>query len=623
MKFLFLDFETYYDQTYSLRKMTPVEYILDPRFECIGAALAVDHYEARWVEGPTLHKMFALFDPNDTIIVSHNALFDACIVEWVFNFRPKLWVDTMSMARALIAHDLNGVSLEKVASYLKLGVKGKAIYKAAGMHLADLKNNPIMYQEYREYARTDCNLCRSIYWRLRPDFPTSEMVLNDMIIRCTTEPKFILDDTLLHQHLYAEQARKQALLDRIIEITPGGKKELMSGEKFAELLRSFGVNPPMKVSPNTGNRTYAFAKTDRGMVELLEHENPDVQAVVSARLGVKSTIEETRTQRFISISQLEWPAPPQKRMPIPLNFSGAHTHRFSGGWSINAQNLGRDSNLRRSLKAPEGHTIVACDASQIEARLAAWLAKEESLVAKFANGEDVYSDFASDSYGYPVNKRDHPSERLLGKISVLALNFGMGAPKFRETVRVQARAQNVDIEIDDVEAARVVRLYRTKYKRIEATWNHLNSRLGNMARDKAYDEPFGPCRLQYRKILLPSGLYLNYNSLAFNDGWEYYYLGQKKYIYGGKLLENIVQALDRVCVMDAALRLAAPLRRLGIGLAHQVHDEIIYIVPDDLLDTVIPMVREEMRRRPSWGWDLPLDAEVKIGPDYGSLKEVK
>ena len=360
------------------------------------------------------------------------------------------------------------------------------------------------------------------------------------------------------------------------------------------------------------------------MSELEEHENPDVQALVAARLGHKSTLEETRTQRFIDIANLTLPGKGQNWMPIPLRFSGAHTHRFSGDWSLNMQNLpSRGGNtIRTSLLAPPNHKVLTCDASQIEARLTAWLAGQQDLVDAFAAGADVYSIFATDIYGRPIDRKRVKEDKipgLLGKISILGLGFQMGAPKFQDTVRVQGAAENLTIDLS--ESTRIVQLYRTKHDKIRDSWKHLHSMMPLMASEKDLDVAWGPVRLQYRSILLPNGLRLFYDDLRYEgDGWIYTYAGSTKRLYGGKMLENIVQALDRICVMDAAVRIRKRTAMFDLQLAHQVHDELVYVVPDDLVSVIRPMVEEEMKRRPVWGPDLPLSAESGVGQNYGDAK---
>ena len=490
MKTIVLDFESYYDNDYSLRKMTPIEYLRDPRFECIGCAVKEDGSESVWFT-PVELKAYLAKLPAKVAIVSHNALFDMPLLAWHFNYVPYLMIDTLGMARAWLGHKLKSLSLEKVALALNLGVKGGAIYKVAGMGSAAIKQAGF-YEEYVEYAKNDADLCWGIYTTLMADgFPPGEIAVMDTVIRCAVLPKFRLDANLLAEHLAHVQAAKQGLLDRC-GLT--SRDDLMSNDKFANALRALGVEPPTKISQLTEKETYAFAKTDQAFLELEEHPNPEVQALVSARLGVKSTIEETRTAKLMTIANITWGSK-AGLMPIPLRYSGAHTHRLSGDWKLNMQNLPRSGAIRRALKAPDDHTIVACDASQIEARIVAWFCGQDNLVEQFAKGEDVYSSFASTVFNMPVNKKDNPAERFIGKTAILGLGYGLGWAKFQSDIKVQSKAQTgTEISLTDEEAQRVVSVYRDAYPMIPLMWKRLNSMIPQMTRKDTL-ELVGPSSL--------------------------------------------------------------------------------------------------------------------------------
>src|SRR5690606_22698569 len=142
------------------------------------------------------------------------------------------------------------------------------------------------------------------------------------------------------------------------------KKQLMSNEQFAQLLRENGVEPPTKISPKTGKVTYAFAKTDEDFTILEDHPNPTIQALYAARMGFKSTIAITRTEAFLGIAE-------RGTFPFPLKYSGASvTHRWSG-FDVNPQNLSRidpdnpkpSDALRKAIIAPPGYKIVVADLS--------------------------------------------------------------------------------------------------------------------------------------------------------------------------------------------------------------------------------------------------------------------
>lgn len=619
MKTIFVDVETFYSNDYSLRKMTPVEYILDPRFECIGWAVAEGDRSPVWME-PEEFKRYLASLGEEAAVVSHNALFDMPVLYWRMGYLPKLMIDTLGMSRAWLAHELKSLSLANVAMHLGLGVKGDTVHKVVGMSAADIRASGL-WDSYTEYALNDVDLCRSIYLKLMRDgFPKQELIVMDTVLRCAVEPKFHLNLQALAEHLHITQQGKQHLLARCGLTT---RDDLMSNDKFAAALSRLGVTPPRKTSLVTGKETYAFAKTDPQFIALEEHDDPDVQGLVTARLGLKSTLEETRTKRLMDIgtAYLNQQMPP--KMPIPLRYSGAHTHRLSGDWKLNMQNLPRGGKLRQALVAPPGYTVLAADASQIEARLVAWFCGEDDLVQQFANGEDIYSSFASKVFGYPVNKKEHPAERFIGKTAILGLGYGLGWEKFMKTVKLQSKAQTGQvIDMGPDEAQRVVGLYRETYANIAFMWRKLNAIIPEMTNANCATR-VGPVVARHEQIVLPSGLKLHYPKLQnTSDGWQFTYAGKPKRLYGGKMLENIIQALARICVMDAALRVRKRFTALGddLALAMQVHDELVYVVPDVLADTCRAIVLEEMSRRPSWGDSLPLSAEADMGRNYGEAK---
>lgn len=634
MKLVGLDFETYYDKEFTLRKYTPVEYILDPRYETIGCSIKEGTSPAYWIEGPELPAYFAQAD-REAAYVTHNALFDMCITSFRYGFVPKLMCDTMGMSRACLGHVLRSVSLKAVAQHLELGAKGDTVHNVMGMNLAHLKASPQLYEEYKQYSNNDNELCVSIFWKLINErlFPISELAVLDMTLRAAVLPKLKLDMTVLAERLYEVRAEKAALL---AQAGLQDKDALMSNEKFAIMLHNLGVEPPMKLSPITSKVTYAFAKSDPQFIELSEHEDPAVQALVGARLGHKSTIEETRLERLLKIGRCWWPETDTvpaggnaALIPIPLNFSAAHTHRLGGAWRLNMQNLPRNtgdkqSALRRALTALPNHKIVAGDASQIEARIVAWICKQPQLLAQFANGDDVYSIFASYIFNRKITKQD-TAERFIGKTGILGLGFGVGWEKFQRTVKVDSKKYTgKEINLSDVEAKAIVELYRkTKYREINNAWDTLNS-IGIPALINGTPFSFGPTEFEQGAILLPSGLRLKYHDLQYKDGpmpgYEYTYGGRPKRLYGGALLENIVQAVARIITMDAGVRIQRRLKKHNVHLALQAHDELVYVCPDALVNHLTEVIAEEMSAKPHWAQDLPLKAEVNSGQSYADAK---
>lgn len=623
MDIVTIDFETYYDKDYSLSKMTTEQYVRSTLFEVIGVGIKVNNHPTDWYSGDHVGKFLNSLDYRDKAILCHNTAFDGAILSWHFGIKPKLWLDTLSMARPFHQMTVGG-SLKALATYYGLGAKGEEVLNALGKRKTDF--TPDEMARYAEYCKNDVELTYQLFKKLSKGFPVSELMVIDQTLRMYTEPTIELDRELLRKHLVEVQAKKRTLLADL-GVGMGGEEAmrevLMSNPKFANYLQSLGVEPPTKISLRTGKEAYAFSKTDKGMTDLLEHPDMRVQAAVSARLGVKSTIEETRTENLIGVSE-------RGRLPIMLNYYGAHTGRFSGGDKLNLQNLPAHGNntIRRALTAPKGEVIVACDSSQIEARMVAWVAGQHDLVGAFAEGRDVYSEFASEVYGRTITKSDKV-ERFVGKTCILGLGYGMGAEKFRRTLEIGQGGINVIITLQ--EAERIVRLYRQKNHRIVSLWHECGQALGGIvhrqsgmiANKLTYDE---------QGIRLPNGLYIRYPALRAN-GSNYEYIADARMyrkavkdrvltgstdeitwtkIYGGKATENIIQAMARIVVAEQMVNIGK-----HYHVAFQVHDEIIITAPAAEATDAEKLLVEIMSTPPAWAPDLPVACEAGHAINYG------
>jgi DNA polymerase len=620
MHILFGDWETYFDNDYTLTKQTPAEYVLDPRFESLGCAFCREKGPSHWVDGPDLPDLFRGIPWDDVMFVSHNALFDACILGWRYHVKPRAFGDTVAMARVVSYHQTGRVSLAKLAEHYGLPAKGTTTTRTKGRRLWQIKQMPLMYDELRDYARDDVEKCRWLFFRAIEDgFPIDHLEHVDTQIRMAVQPQFVIDHDLLTGHLSSVLQRKADILAKtgLAERAP-----LMSNDQFAELLLDLGVDPPMKVSPK-GNRIFAFAKSDLEFTNLLEHEDEEVRTLVEARLAHKTTLEETRAQRLINIANVHWlNGEIPGSLPIPLKYAGAHTGRYSGDWNVNLQNLPRPpfDNLRKALKAPPGKLVVSVDASQIEARLNAALAGQNDLLEHFKNKRDVYAEFASRIYNMRVSKDTHPRERQLGKVGILSLGYGAGWRTFQNMVRNQS---NREMTVTDDEALTVVQAYRNTYPKIVATWEIAGDLIEVLA--DGPDSPrtcdmLGPVEFYKGFIRLPNGHRMFYNDLERQEdrwgSWTYRWGTQIKYLYGPKVIENVIQSLAFVHIMEVASRVKRLTRNL-FPLAHQVHDELLYVVPESDAEAFAKLVKDEMRTPPKWMPEAPLDAEAGIGASYG------
>lgn len=611
MQIITLDFETYYDKDYSLSKITTEEYIRDPRFQVIGVGVKVNDGKTEWFTGThgKIKEFLAQYNWTNSAVLAHNMMFDGAIMSWRFGIRPKVLFDTLCMARAIHGVE-KSASLKALAENYAVGEKGTEVLDAKGKRRGDFE--PEELSAYGRYCVNDVDLTYDIFnIMMSRGFPKSELKLIDLTLRMFTEPTLELDRGRLEAHLQKTQVMKEDLLKSAgVE----DKADLMSNPKFAALLGKFGVPCPMKISPTTGNMTYALAKSDQGMKDLLEDDDPQVQALAAARLGVKSTLEETRTQRFIDISG-------RGMLPVPVRYYAAHTGRWGGDDKINLQNLpSRGPNakaLKKCIVAPEGYSIVESDSSQIEARMLAWLAGQDDVVETFASRGDVYKKMASAIYN--VDEADvTKDQRFVGKTTVLGAGYGMGGEKF------QLALKNSGVDITKAEAAKIIGIYRETNDMISNMWKQAGTMLRYMVRGDAM--PFGKdgvlgVNTYEPGIVLPNGLLIRYDELeeAENEkgGTEYSYktrIGRTR-IYGGKVVENVTQALARLIIGEQMLRISKKYR-----VVLTVHDSIVCCVPDDEAEACKAYVEECMRWVPAWAEGLPVDCEAGIGKNYGETE---
>lgn len=592
-----LDFETYYSREFSLSKMTTEEYIRDYNFEVIGVAVKVDNADTEWFSGTheDTAKFLSKFKWDESFVLAHNTMFDGAILSWKFGIKPLMWLDTLCMARATDGIEV-GNSLAKLATRYNLGVKGQEVLNAIGKRRADFTAQEM--ERYGEYCKNDVDLTYALFQCLAPRFNRTEIKLIDLTLRMFTEPVLQLNLPLLEQHLEDVKDKK----DRLMAAAASDKETLMSNDKYAALLDSIGVDVPTKISPATGKRTWAFAKSDEEFKALAEHPDLRVQSLVAARLGTKSTLEETRTERFIGIAK-------RGDMPVPLRYYAAHTGRWGGDDKLNLQNLPRSGRLKQAIMPPEGYVIINADSSQIEARTVAWLAGQGDLVDAFEKGEDVYKIMASAIYGKPVEEITK-DERFVGKTTILGAGYGMGALKFKAQLKV------FGVDLPETECERIINVYRETYPKIPALWRQAQKSLNAMVTGKTTPLGMHPdvIAVTNKGIKLPSGLFLRYPDLEKDTDDQYSYktrMGRTK-IYGGKITENFTQAVARCAVGEQMLRVS---KKYKVALT--VHDSIVCVVPKREAEEAVAYIEECMRWRPKWAQTLPLTCEVGFANNYG------
>lgn len=619
-----IDWETFYSRDFSLTKFTTEEYVRSPQFETIGVAIKHGGLPTMWVTKPDVEAALAAIDWSDKMVVCQNTAFDGAIMAWRYGIKPMAWFDIMGMSRALYPHEKSH-SLAAQADRAGIGEKGNEVLNALGKHYSDFTAEEL--QRYGDYCINDVELTYTLFNRyLAEGFPRQELRLLDLTLRMYIEPVLELDLRMLQTHLTEVRERKLTLLETVrdnmlkdanpdfvytifSEGTEGIKKLLMSNEKFADTLRSFNVDPPMKVSAATGRLAYAFAKTDDAMKELEEHPDDRVQALVAARLGNKTTLEETRTERFIGMAS-------RGPFPVPLRYYGAHSGRWSGQDKVNMQNLparGENANkIKGAILAPKGHVIIDCDSAQIEARTLAWLAGQDDLVQAFENKEDVYCIMASAIYGREITKADQ-TERQVGKTVILGAGYGVGHRKLKAFLKLAA-----GVDYTESQAKSIIDTYRNKYYKIPELWHKANEALISMSYGHSMQiDAVGLIHATPQGITLPSGLHIQYPGLmkVIMDGkeqWAYMSKGLSTRVYGGLMVENFCQAVARCVVGEQMLRIA---KRYKVVLT--VHDAVACIAKEEEAAEAQAYVEECMTWRPKWAQGLPLACESGLGASYG------
>jgi DNA polymerase len=607
MNLVTLDFETYYAQDYTLNKLTTEEYIRDPRFEPLLVGVKVDAEKTGSAVG--FGHMQMLLDSlglQECAVLSHHAHFDMFILNHHFDIRPKVILDTLSMARAIHGIEVSG-SLGKLAEHYQLGTKGTEVLQAKGKRLIDFGGEEL--RAYARYCMNDVDLTYSLFNKMVVGFPKKELKIIDMVVRMFTEPELVLDEQKLRDYKVSIAAEKTTLL-----LSAGVTlDEVMSADKFAAALERLGITPPKKRSITTGQMTFAFAKTDKGLQDLAEHPDEAVQALVAARLGNKTTINETRAERMANMA-MRGPA------CVYLKYSGAaQTHRLSGGDGINWQNMQRGGVLRNCIEAPPGKVLVVADSRNIEARMDDWLAMQEDALERYraydaGEGPDEYCVMATRLYGRTITPVDKP-ERQFGKVVKLACGYQMGHDRLRETAR------QYGISITASESVIAIDVYRAAHAMVKLLWARAQDAISTLATGTAkakYVDPHHLLPILKGAIQLPNGMLIRYPELEHDkdSGWSFKsQRGERTKLYGGKVIENVVQALARIIVLEQTLEIT---KHTPAKLS--VHDEAVFCVEEKEVDYTVQVCQEVMSKPPSWAPDLPVAVEVHTAVRYGDAK---
>ena len=602
-----VDFETYWDTEFTLSKMSVSEYVRDPRFKVHCAAIKIGERPVRVVWGhDAVGAMLKMINWKTHAFLAQNTLFDGFILSHCYGIVPHFYFDTKSMAAGL----LNGIARTNLAVLAPLygaGVKdATSLQSTKGM----LEIPEEWRDRFAQYNTEDCEQCWHIFKHQIQTFPVDELHIIDLVIRMFCDSKLLVDEQR------ARNALAEELLSRRSAILKSGitEEELRSDDKFAAALSQY-IEPPTKISKTTKETAWAFSLTDEPFLDLQESEDVRVARLVLGRIAAKSSQAETRAYRLLEAGKNG------QVLPVGYTYSAAITHRLGGTNKLNLQNLERKSELRKSIIAPEGHVLVVGDSAQIEARQTAWLCGQENILDLFRAKKDVYKTMASAIYTLPVEEITE-DQRFIGKIAVLGLGYNMGHRNFQTTLALGTQGPPVDMPLQ--ECQRIVNLYRSMNAQIVKGWGIADAMLWKMHAGLDGEIFDGIIRYDATTLWLPNGMPIHYPDLRPDDNGDLSYFsfkGRKK-IYGGKCLENIVQALARIVVFTQILEIRDELALLPLHtrevarVSMTTHDEVVSCVPERLAKEVSGRTLTAMRRAPKWCKTLPVNAEVKYSREY-------
>ena len=685
-----IDFETYWDsKTYTLSKMGPIEYVRNENFAPQLCAFAMSNgaccVDCSDVEHERLRTTFKNLDAHDVAWCGHNMHgFDSLILSEFFDFHPrKIW-DTIAMMRWT---GLSRVCRESHAALTEFLGNG---HKAAGTVVSDHKQWPDDFTPEKraffiQYCKDDAGQCYRNAQAMMPYMTPDALRFMSITARMATEPSFVLDEDLLLEYLSdldaaADKARQELMAMFSFQTNADMLAALRSADKFAVMLRSLGIEPPLKESAaKTKTKreklqlaadagvsgaaeelenmqpvmTYAFSKTDVDFVLMQDHPDPRVALLVRTRLQLNSSIDRSRAETLLKFARMHKP------LPIMLGAWLAHTGRYSAGASADAgtktdklqfQNLSkRDPSkrkLRQAIKVPEGHVVVACDSSQIEARGLAFVANEVGLLTQFREGRDPYSELAETIFGIPwqdikagakSGDKKMKMYRNTGKTGILSCGYGVGYVKYSNTLLRQGIHLHEDLDRHHELARYAHGIYRAAHPNIVAFWKTAENVLEAMLRGESGTfggpnndiytfgiMPVGPrTDLCVPSVRFPSGYILRYPGLRAerNDRgkWQFLYdtyKGASKiptHIYGGAFTNNLVQGLSFV---DVIMYQGCRMDEAGIKLACNIHDAWASVVPEEQGEYVKQQMLHYMSMVPPALNGLPVACEAEIGTTF-------
>lgn len=560
-----------------------------------------------------------------------------------------------------------------IAEFTSKNYTKKGTLKKGKKDLVEVARGAVkFFEDYRAYCIHDTEICYAALQYFIKLLPVNEIKFQDMMSRCYLYPRLALDADVLHKEKRRLDKRRlekvRPVADKYFDGNIETAKEYLRSKRlFGVLLKTMGgvtdqdifdANSrdeeidyafiiPTKVSEKTGKVDYAFSLTDESFHKLADL-SPELREVCDARMEMASSIEHSRTQRFIDSTKWE------PKFGLPYKISGAATHRLSGEMSLNVQNLssgrkeGQTTALRDSISSPDdNHTIVVSDSSQIELRITGFMANETILLNAFKHSQDVYSVTAEMIYGVPwqdinIGRKSGDKQmghfRTIGKVTSLGGIYGISWSAFMGYASVVG-----GVTLTESEAKEIIEKFRNSYPALPQFWKLCGKVLDHMLAGGSgyfggptgklffYDGNYQIHGKTVPSIIGPDGMRLSYYKLCkrrreYEDGSvrdNFAYWGLKEgryqwvYIYSSKLTENLGQYLAFALMKWQGLKIN---EKYPTSL--NTHDEWGLLVEDKELYPAIAYVMESMRTVPEWLNGLVVDCECEIGRQYGKCEEV-
>ena len=651
---LLLDFETYFDANYHLGKgkkaLSVVEYVTDSRFRFTGLGVQFNDNEPRFIPGPyvpymirRLQERFGKAFHNCTVVAKNNK-FDCLILVEKFGIYPPYTIDIEDLSRYYDSR--MSQALKDLCKLFKLPAKGDT-KQFKGLYWETM--TPEQRLAMKEYCLGDIKNEKSLLEILLPmlDNPGVELDLARHTLNLYLKPILVLDELQagsiaekMDRALSEDLSKVPWVLKYRTKAKPNIPKIMRAKKIFPQILKD--VLPEGEVVPmKQGKKEMipATAQNDVAFQYLLAHKDEKVRLLCQAKAACSSwPLHQSKVNRMISQVKCC-----DGLIRMPLKYYGAHTGRWSGtgGWNpLNLGGKGRGrlihpliAQVRGTLIAPDDYTLIIVDSAQIEARELAWVAHQNDLLKGFADGEDIYSEFASDLFQAKVWKPTEEEKKTpegqtadirrgFGKDGILGFGFGLGGDTLYDRCRSDDNLRPLfdSGEYDRVFCHRLIKTLRTKYYKIPEFWTEI-------AKCFRWPTKYAKERTVYKisesaslgffrsgsttKMRLPSGRVMNYRfaTVSPKDDSIKYLHG---HLWGGSITENLIQAMCR-CLLGYWL---LKCEDIGIPIVLHSYDELVGCVPKEEAEDALFVMIDVMKQAPFWADGLPLAAEGQISERY-------